>query len=311
MERIIKLSELQQAVDHAYEQFKSLNEGEIDSRLDDVDPKAFGITVTLADGTTINKGDTKIQAPLGAIVKIPVASILLSQNAPQEIVKKAGQCACQCSGEKPAEKLSKGHKGIRAVSMIQPQGDPDSKWNFIENQMINLMGSAPQLDRKLYEGLNKAAAENNVEDALAKAGYFLYDNGEVSIDLYNRARSMKASTEQLAMMGATIAADGVNPATKQICYDGAISERIVGMMAAKGPHKMSAPWAMLAGLPAKSSFAGSMLGIFPGVMAIAAYAPAVNAKGISVKAAHAIMSIMNQLQISVFQSASLKIDTTK
>ena len=122
---------------------------------------------------------------------------------------------------------------------------------------------------------------------------------------------MTASTEQLAMMGATIAADGVNPSTKQICYDGANSERIVAMMAAKGPHKMTLPWNMMAGLPAKSSFGGAVLGIYPGVMAIAAYSPALNPKRVSIKAAHAIMSIMQELQLSVFQSAKVKVDTTK
>lgn len=309
MDRIIALSELRQAIDEAYEQFKSLKEGAVDPRLSSADTEKFGISVTLADGTVIKKGDTDVKAPLGSIVKIPVASIMLSQNSPQELMKKSGQCACQCQGKKV--KIPFSHKGIRAVSALEPVGDPDSKWNFIENRMIDLMNSAPELDVNLYEQMKKQAIEAKVEDTLTADGYYLYDNAAQSIDLYLRAESMTASADQLSMMGASIAADGVNPVSQKIVYDGSISERIVGMMAAKGPHKMTLPWNLVAGIPAKSSFGGSIVGVFPGVFSIAAYSPALNPKGVSVKAAHAIMYVMNKLQISVFQSANLKIDKSK
>lgn len=308
MERIITLSEIRQAIDEAYEEVKSMKEGEVDTNVS-TDDKPFAITITLADGTTVNKGDTKTAAPIGSIAKIPVASILLSQNSPCELVKKSGHCACQVQHKKVELPFS--HRGIRAISAIEPVGDPDSKWNFIENAMINLMGSAPQLDDKYYEFEKNLAKTGDVENKLTEAGFYLYDNAAQSIDLFLRAQAMTATTEQLAMMGATIAADGVNPATKQICYDGANSERIVAMMAAKGPHKMTLPWSIMAGIPAKSSKSGQILGIYPGVMAIAAYAPALNPKGVSVKASHAIISIMNKLQLSVYQSASIKVDTTK
>lgn len=306
MERIMGLSKFKKAVDNAYEQFKSIKEGEVDSRLEEVDADKFGISITFSDGTTIQKGDTDVTAPLGSIVRIPIASILLSQNTPEELIKKSGACPCHCKEKK--HDLPHGHKVIRAISAIEPVGDPDSKWNFIENRMIDLMNSAPTLDIKLYENFKKEVLANNVENRLADSGYYLYDNATDSIDLYERARSMKASASQLSMMGATIAADGVNPASNKIVYDGTISERIVGMMAAKGPHKMALPWNLMAGIPAISSFGGMIVGVFPGVFSIAAYSPRLNEKGISIKAAKAIMTIMNSLQISVFQSSSLKID---
>lgn len=77
-------------------------------------------------------------------------------------------------------------------------------------------------------------------------------------------------------------------------------------MAAKGPHKMRAPWLVAAGIPAKSSYGGAILGIIPGVMAIAAYAPELNPAGVSVKAAKAIIDVMQKLDISIFASAQVK-----
>lgn len=306
MERTIELSKFQRAVEEAYEEVKNRKEGAVSPLLHDVDTEKFGISLTFADGTVINKGDTDVASPVGAIAKVAVASILLSQNTPEELINKSGRCACSCA-RKCDSTLPHGHHIIRAISAMQPIGDPDSKWNLIEDRMTGMMGSAPLLDDALYRELTAKAEADNVENLLAQNDYYLYDDAPSSIDLAMRLKAMTATPAQLSMMGATIAADGVNPSTKSIVFDGSISERIVGMMAAKGPRRMTLPWNLLAGIPAKSSYAGSILGVFPGVFAIAAYSPLLNEAGVSDKAVRAIISFMNSLQLSVFQSAKLKV----
>lgn len=308
MDRTIALSQIKNVVDEVYENFKSSKEGTVDPMLDGVDTDKFGISVAFVDGTVINKGDTDVASPLGGIVKIPMATILLSQNTPEELIKKSGHCPANAELGK---KHLHGAHGIRGISAIEPVGDPDSKWNFLENRMIDLMASAPQLDDKLYEALKKKVIDDDVVNELSKEGYYLYDDATMSVDLYTRARSMTATTAQLAMMGATIAADGVNPVTKKVVFDGEIAKNVVGMMAAKGPRKMTLPWNMAAGLPAKSSFGGAIVGIYPGVMAVAAYSPLLMPNRVSEKAAKAIMTLMKTLDISVFQSAKLIIDKQK
>ncbi|MBD5228573.1 MAG: hypothetical protein HDS69_00780 [Bacteroidales bacterium] len=310
MDRTIALSEIKKVVDEAYEAFKSSKEGSVDDLLQGVDDKAFGISVVLTDGTVINKGDVNVASPLGGIIKVPLSTILLSQNSPDELVKKSGKCPCSCGNGAKKEHIHGSH-AIRAISAIEPTGDPDSKWNFIENRMIDLMGSAPQLDVKLYESLKKKAADDNLVNALAENGFYLYDDAATSVDISVKARSMTASAEQLATMAATIAADGVNPVSGKIVFDGEIAKNVVGMMAAKGPRKMTLPWNMSVGLPAKSSFGGAVVGVFPGVMGVAAYSPLLMPNRVSEKAVKAIKYIMNKLDISVFQSASLKVDKDK
>lgn len=310
MDRTIALSEIKKAVEEAYENFKSSKEGAVDEMLDGVDDKSFGISVVLTDGTVINKGDVDVASPMGSIIKVPLSTILLSQNKPDEVVKKSGKCTCEMN-EKSEKAHVHGAHAIRAISAIEPTGDAVSKWNFIENRMIDLMGSAPELDVKLYEKLKQKAADDKLVDTLAQEGYYLYDDAESSVDISVKGRSMKASAQQLATMGATIAADGVNPVTKKIVFDGEIAKNVVGMIAAKGPRKMTMPWNMAVGLPAKSSFGGAIVGVYPGVMGVAAYSPLLMANRVSEKAAKAIKYIMNKLDISVYQSAALKIDKDK
>ncbi len=305
MDRKISLSDFRNAMYEAYDQFKDLDEGSKDPRLADVESDKFGISLALADGTVINKGDTDFAAVMGGLVKIPLMSLLLEQAGDvKNLIKKSGNCPMTTKAAKPKD--VKGAKGIRAMSALQPVGDPDSKWNFLENRMISLMGSAPELDTALYETLKSSV--NDEVNALADADFYLYDDAASSIDLYRRAESMMATTEQLAVMGATIAADGVNPLTRKVVYDGKYSQNIVGMMAAHGPHKMALPWNLAAGVPALSSFGGTVLAVYPGAFAIAAYSPLLTSEKVSVRAFKAIMTIMRKLDVSAFASAKLIID---
>ncbi|MDE6126095.1 MAG: glutaminase [Muribaculaceae bacterium] len=308
MERKISLSDLRKAVDEAYAAVDAIKEGEINPRNLNAVAGQFGITVTLTDGTTISKGDTKVKVPMGSIIHLPLHSVLFSQLGVDKVVEKSGKCPCCRMAPKP-KGLAFGAHGIRAFSAVEPAGDPESKWNLYENRMTDLMGSAPELADNVYKNLLKEAAETKTAETLADSGYQLYDDTALSLDLYLKALAMGASTEQLAMMGATVAADGVNPATRKIVFDGELSQSLVGLMAAKGPHKMNLPWLVKTGIPAKNSFGGTILGIIPGVMAIAAYAPELNQAGVSVKAARAIMEIARRLDLSVFASARIKVVT--
>ena len=311
MDRTINFADVKKAVDEAYESFKSESEGEVSPYVAKPAHKEFGISVALADGRTYDKADADSKFVLGSIVKVPVSTVLLSQNSKDELMKKAGECGCCCKEGSKANKpkdLPLCARGVRAVSAIEPTGDPESKWNLIENRMIDLIGNeAPEFDESVYRNLKAAASERKEADALAEAGFALYDDTAMSVDLYAKAVSMKVSTKMLARLGATIAADGVNPWTKKIVFDGAIAPTVVSMMATHGPHKMKG-WLIATGVPAKSGFGGGILAIVPGVMAVAVYSPELNGKGVSIKATQAIKYIMNKLQINVFGSAKVKID---
>lgn len=306
MERKISLSDLRKAVDEAYELVKSIKEGEIDPRNTGARENQTGISVVLADGTTINKGDTDVKVPMGSIVRVPLASVMFSQNSRDELIKKSGQCPCHKMPHKPAHLPVSAHT-IRAFSAMEPTGDPESKWNIYENRMIDLMGTSPELNIPVYNALKKQVEDDDTVNRLAEDGYYLYDDAVMAVDLATKAEAMGASTAQLAMMGATIAADGMNPATKKTVFDGEIAKYIVALMAAKGPHKMNGPWLVSTGLPAKAGFGGTILGVYPGVMAVSAYGAELNPAGVSIKAARAIKHIMEKLDMSVFSSARVSI----
>ncbi|MCM1067859.1 MAG: glutaminase [Muribaculaceae bacterium] len=309
MERKISFADVQKAVDEAFEQFKSDKDGAIDPRVQAVSKAgAFGISVVLTDGRSVDKGDADSLFVLGPIVKLPLSVVLLTQNKPEELVRKSGHCLCGCHRHKHADlDLPFGLHGLRAVSAVQPVGDREGKMGVINNMIYALSGSEPAFDDDLYRRYTDALAGGTLAGQLSEAGVNLLDDAALSADLYSRLLSLKMSARQLAAMGATVAADGRNPYSGEYAFDGDTAQSVVAMMATHGKHFIK-PWMMLTGVPARKSYAGGIVAVMPGFGAIAAYAPEVDERGLSVKAAQAVRYIANTLGLNVYASARVEVE---
>lgn len=309
MERKIKLADVKAAVSKAYDDFKALNEGTPCGCSAPENKGKFGISLRLADGTKFDVGDTQVQFPMGDLQEIPVFTQLLTQFSAAEFTDKMScGCGSQCGcADKPAKPKHAHAKCLRAISMVQPAGDPEGKMGMISDLMVGMMGSSPVFNDALYQKRTAKTAEADVINTLAAAGYELYDDAALTLDISNKLHTMLVTTEQLAEMGATIAADGVNPVTKQIVFDGSISSSITAIMAAMGPHHMKKRWLIITGVPAMSGKGGGFVAVIPGFGSIAAFAPELNEAGIPIKAALSIKQIVNMLQLNVFGSARVEV----
>lgn len=287
MKRPLDTTDIQQALQQAYQTSLDITDGAPDPRLIGVDPDRFGMTVVLTDGTTVEIGDTDVKAPLGDIARLPILLTLMQQlDEPSEAAEREG-AGCGCShddGNHPH--IAVNAHGVRAISAVEPNGDSDGKWEIIMDGIVTTMGSAPTLDDQLYKRMTKTNIDTNAEDVLADARFYLYDNAAASINLYTRLMAMEATATQLAVYGATIAAGGHNPVTKSVAFDSALSTPIVEAMALQSP------------LPAQSSFSGMIVGIVPRRLAIAVYSPRVDRAGLSVRGAAALTRFLTALRLN-------------
>lgn len=307
MERKISFNDVTKAVEEAFEQFKSDKEGAVDPRVQgDSKPDTFGISVTLADGRTFDKGDTTIQVPLGPVAKLPLSLVLMSQNRGDELFNKSCCCGCK-KGARPDIELPFGKHGLRTVSAIVPQGDPDGKFKVITDMVYALTASERGFSDSLYNYYTSTIKANNIVENLTNAGARLYDDVAQSLDVYARVLSLKLSVSQMSVMGATVAADGRNPVNGEYAFEGKYAAPAVAMMASHGKHFIKR-WIVKTGMPAKKSFTGAMLAVLPGFGAIAAYSPEINEHGVPVKAAKAIAYIAEKLGLNVFASARVCVE---
>lgn len=304
MKRKISLNELRTAVDEAFEMASVITGGNVDNRNVDADADAFGLSVVLTDGTLMCRGDVGVRAPIGSIAKIVLSSLLL-ENMPLSF-EHGGSCCCSGKAHH-LPGLTVSAQGVKNFAALEPKGDADSKWRFFEQRLVDLSGGAPVLNRDVYRYLCNDAADNRAVELLKTSDLSFADDIATSVDLYLRACAMSATVPELAMLGATIAADGVQPLSGNIVYDGTLSQHLVGLIAAKGVHKMNVPWLTAVGLPAKSSFGGAIVGIYPGVMAVAAISARLNKVGVSERGHRAIAALMQRLDINLFSSLHTEI----
>lgn len=122
----------------------------------------------------------------------------------------------------------------------------------------------------------------------------------MSLDLYTRQCSVGITATQLSICAGTIANGGVNPVTGARVFAPELAPKITSLISTVGFYQTTGDWLYTSGIPAKSGVGGGVLGVMPGVMGIAAFAPPLDVAGNSVKAQAAVKSVMKTLGLGVF-----------
>lgn len=312
MEKKVTLAQLKDVVQEAYEQVKSQEGGknaDYIPYLANVDKNLFGISVCLLDGQTIQVGDTDFRFGIESVSKVHTAILALRQYGAKEVLDKIGAdatglpfnsiIAILLENDHPSTPLVNAG-AISACSMVKPVGDSDGKWKAIVENVTDLCGSAPELIEELYKSESDTNFNNRSIAWLLKNYNRIYDDPDMSLDLYTRQCSLGVTASQLSIAAGTIANNGVNPVTQKEVFDATLAPKITAMIAAVGFYEHTGDWMYTSGIPAKTGVGGGVMGVLPGQFGIAAFAPPLDEAGNSVKAQSAIRYIMNKLELNVF-----------
>ena len=319
MEKKISISQIKEVAREAYNEVKEQTGGknaDYIPYLANIDSKLFGLSICLMNGQTINIGDTDYRFGIESVSKVHTAILILRQYGAQKVLDMIGAdatglpfnsiIAILLENDHPSTPLVNAG-AISACSMVQPVGNPDKKWDAIVQNITELCGSAPQLIDELYKSETATNFNNRSIAWLLKNYNRIYDDPDMSLDLYTRQCSLGITAEQLSIAAATIANDGVNPVTKKLIFDASLSPKITSLVATVGFYERTGDWLYTSGIPAKTGVGGGVMGIMPGHFGISAFAPPLDSSGNSVKAQLAIKYIMNKLGLSIFGSTRFTI----
>ena len=284
--------------------------------LANVDSGLFALSVMLPDGTSVSLGDASFRFGIESVSKVPTAILAMKQTSPEEVLAKIGAdatglpfnsiFAILLENDSPSTPLVNAG-AISACSMVSPKGDAEAKWKAIVGNITDLCGSAPVLIDELYKSESATNFNNRSIAWLLKNYNRIYDDTAMRLDLYTRQCSLGITCDQLAAMGATIAAQGVNPLTRKRVFDASITPKITTRMATVGFYQNTGDWLYTSGIPAKSGVGGGVLGVMPGLFGIAAFAPPLDDAGNSVKAQAAVKKFMQILGIGIMNGDSVSI----
>ena len=319
MERTITIQQIRDVAQEAYNLYKDNTEGknaDYIPYLANINPKRFGISICLMNGEKIQLGDYQYQFGIESVSKVLTAILILRQYGAQKVLEMIRAdatglpfnsiMAILLENDHPSTPLVNAG-AISADSMVQPIGNSDAKWKAIVDNMTELCGSAPQLIDELYKSESATNFNNRSIAWLLKNYNRIYDDPDMSLDLYTRQCSMGITADQLSVCAATIANDGLNPDTKKQVFDKELAPKITSLIATVGFYQHTGDWLYTSGVPAKTGVGGGVLGVMPGIMGIAAFAPPLDEAGNSVKAQLAIKYIMNKLGMNIFNGHRISI----
>ena len=304
--------QLNDVVNEAYEKIKGDdggNNADYIPFLAKVPSKLFGISVCLPDGEIVEAGDTDYVFGIESVSKVPTAILSLQQYGADTILQKIGAdatglpfnsiMAILLENDHPSTPLVNAG-AITACSMVKPVGNSDGKWKSITDFLAGLCGSPLVLQDELYKSESATNFNNRSIAWLLKNYNRIYDDPDMSLDIYTRQCSMGVTARQLSICGGTIANRGVNPVTKKKVFDAELTSKIVAMIASVGFYEHTGDWIFTSGIPAKTGVGGGIVGVLPGVMGIAAFSPKLDGSGNSVRAQNAIKYITNKLGLNLF-----------
>ena len=303
-------------IQEAYDKFKNEKNGknaDYIPYLAKVDSNLFGIAIVTTDNQVLTKGDVTYSFSIQSISKVFTQALAMEALGQDTVFKKIGSEPTGRPFNSPEAVVDmKTHTGnpyvnagaIATTSLIAGK-DADDKWNKILNFYSKAAGEKLSLIDEVYKS---EAATNTGNKALSwlLAKYDrIYADPFESVDIYTKQCSVGVNATQLARMGATLANNGINPATGEQVIKAENVPYILSTMTMAGLYDGSGGWAWHVGLPAKSGVGGGIVAIVPGKGAIAVFAPPLDEAGNSVKAQEVIEYVSDRLNYNLYSPASV------
>jgi glutaminase len=302
-------------VNEAYEQFRADTSGrnaDYIPALAKVDSKLFGIAVVTTDNRNHTVGDVTAPFSIQSVSKVFSLALAMEEVGADKVFEKVGS---EASG-RPFNSVSAvvdmptqtsnplvNAGAIATVSLIS--GNAADKWTKILAFYSRAAGERLTMMQDIYESEAATNQGNRALAALLLKYERIYADPLESVDVYTKQCSVGVNARQLAVMGATLANNGVNPVTGERVIRAENVPEILSAMSTAGLYDSSGGWSWHVGLPAKSGVGGGIVAVVPGKGAIAVFAPPLDEAGNSVKAQKVISYVARKLDYNVFSPQSV------
>ena len=278
--------------------------------LADVDPSLFAICAMTPDGRTTAVGDVDHEFPIESISKVFTLALVIEERGHRAVRAKLGAnptgaafdsvVALELHHDKPTSPLV--NAGAMATTSFVPAADPADR----SRKILDIQSAFAGRPLSISKEINASEQETNSHNkAIA---WLLYSAGTLFCDpmdacaVYTQQCSTMLNTTDLATMGATLAAGGVNPRTGvRVMADSSV-RYVLAEMVMEGMYTQSGDWAYTVGVPAKSGVGGAVLAVVPGRLAVAAFSPKLNSAGNSVRGWSAVADVVNRLKLGLFDT---------
>jgi glutaminase len=289
----LDFSPLQRYLDDVHRGLKEYNEGEVASYIPELlraDPDWFGITIATVDGHVYQVGDTQQPFTIQSISKAFVYGLALEENG---LDKMAARVDVEPSGEafnsislrpdtgRPLNPMI--NAGAIATTAMVEGTDCDTKLANIMAAFERYTGHALDIDQDVYQSEKETGHRNRAIAHLLRGFGILEDPPEGILDVYFQQCSINVTCRDLAVMGACLANNGVNPITAVRTLKTEYIPKVLSVMGTCGMYDYSGNWVYTVGMPAKSGVGGGIVAVLPGQLGLAVFSPRLDERGNSAR----------------------------
>ncbi len=303
-------------VKDAYDKFKNETRGknaDYIPYLAQVDSKLFGIAIVTTDNQVLTMGDVKYSFSIQSISKVYTLALAMEALGADKVFQKIGSEPTGRPFNSPIAVVDMPthtgnpfvNAGAIATTSLISGNNADEKWNKILDFYSRAAGEKLTLIDEVYKSEAATNTGNKALSMLLAKYERIYADPFESVDIYTKQCSVGVNATQLARMGATLANNGINPATGEQVIKAEDVPHILSTMMMAGLYDGSGGWAWDVGLPAKSGVGGGIVAIVPGKGAIVVFAPPLDEAGNSVKAQEVIDYVSDKLHYNLFSPASV------
>ncbi len=254
------------------------------------DPDWFGICLATIDGHVYEVGDSRQPFTIQSISKPFVYGIALEDNGSDAVLQKVG---VEPTGDafnsisldpvtgQPANPMV--NAGAIATTSLVGGATTQKKMLRILEAFSRYVGHELEIDESVYRSEAETGHRNRAISHLLRNFEIIPSDPEIGLDAYFRQCSIKVTCRDLAMMAATLANNGVNPATGKRAITSEYVGNVLGVMATCGMYDFAGAWIYRVGLPAKSGVGGGIIAVLPGQLGIGIFSPRLDKLGNSVR----------------------------
>jgi glutaminase len=275
-------------------------EGEVYSAaVEGTDPDHLALAVALVDGRIFSVGDADVRFPLMSVSKPFTYALALEQHGVDYMIDRIGVSAtgfpynAVAAGavRRTSEQNPLVNAGAIATHGYIDGATPADKINAVVG-LYSRMANRPLSIEETWRVAPRALTYTLAYQM--KASGRLEGDVEDIADRYLESNIVAVTVEDLARMGATLAAGGTQPQTGERILKSETVRTVLSVMVIAGMYEGSGLWWTLVGLPAKSGVSGAILAVAPGWGAIVAYSPRLDEAGNSVRGALAIRELADR-----------------
>lgn len=299
-----------------HRQYLPLREGKSyisEPNLVEINPDWFGICVVTVDGQVYSVGDWDVPFLIQSISKVFAYGLALEDRGRDYVLTKVDVeptgdpynsiITVEVKSKRPYNPMV--NAGAIAITSLIEGTRPALRLNRVLEMYRRYIGHQVFVDMPTF------ISERTGGDRNWAISYLLRNFGMISgdinetLDLYLQQCSVIINCRDLAVMGATLANNGLNPMTGERAIDSGYVRDILSVMYTCGMYNFAGEWVYNVGFPAKSGVGGGIIAVVPGQMGIAVFSPPLDKRGASVRGIKVCEELSRHFNLHIFEPLTL------